>query len=283
MGERELEVADVHKHLSVDGWKALDPVERRTLFQELINEDNSGNGKKRGEMSATLKTRAALYQQGKRPSSELVLSEVMDIYGADRGYDIYQLDKIKHDIASEVAQARLMPEADFNRFYEKAAHTVADAHLGDSALHSANVFFATIHKAHTDSMKELHQDPVQWGIKNKVIDPIRFDTPESFYRSVAQRSSFVAKTQREHGVASPYFSSNEEKLLKDQLGRRPAKETIQMYQQAYQSTPDGDKDNVLTAFSKIKDNAVSTIAQLSSEHSSDAHVAAHHIIVGVKQ
>lgn len=64
--------------------------------------------------------------------------------------------------------------------------------------------------------------------------------------------------------------------------RSPAHEIVQMFQQAYQSLSDTDKDSTIDAFAKMKDPAVSSVALLSTEFSSEATSASHTIALGAK-
>ncbi|WP_152414446.1 hypothetical protein [Candidatus Liberibacter americanus] len=280
-GTREIQVED-DQNIKLEGWNNLDPTERRALLNHLVSEDNKANSKKRTDMNAVIKTRDSMYKQGKRPDEKLSLEDLTNIYGVEKGFEIRDLDEFKYNITPDVAKVRLMNETDYAHFKEKANSDIVNADLSVGGLFKAQTYLNDIDKAHINSMKELREDPIKWGIENKQIDPLKFDTPENLAISLSQRSTFAKKVEKEHGLSSPFFNAGEEKLLRDQLVRKPSYETIKMYQNALRTLSDEDKDKAITGFSKIQDKAVSNVATLSSEFSTEAETVANYIILGVK-
>lgn len=284
-GEKEIIVADdLSGSIEDAAWGALDPQERRQLIEHLISKDNVANAKFRRELTSTLRNHEVLFQQGKTPSIEEMnkvdLDSCMRVFGNERGLELYNLYQLKRQMSPQVAKIKTMSATEAREFLEKVAEYGANSTLSAEAMVKHNQYHQLLVKAHTDSMQELHKDPIKWGIEHKQIDPISFDTPENFAHSITQRVPFVKNTKDVHGVVSPYFNAEDEKLLNNQLMRSPAHETVQLYQQAYQSSPDSDKAAMETAFVKQNDHILASVARLSMKE--DQPRAAQMVLIGAK-
>lgn len=86
-GDRELVVnEDVSKHIGLNGWNELDTMERRSLLNELVREDNATNSKRRRELVAKLRTHDSLFHQGIMPNDvdTVTLDELTNVFGGLR-------------------------------------------------------------------------------------------------------------------------------------------------------------------------------------------------------
>ncbi|MBY7649991.1 MAG: hypothetical protein C4617_05885 [Candidatus Liberibacter europaeus] len=284
-GDNVLSVADdISGSINDPAWNNLDTIERRQLLEHLINGDNAYNSKLRSIISTKARNIDVALNQGRKPKEEelITLADYMKGYGAERGRELFDLQQFKFDMADAVSHIRLMPETEAKEFLHKVADYASDSSNSIETTNKVAKYYQMLNKAHTDSMQELHQDAIKWGIKNGQIDPIRFDTIEDFADSTAQRLSFLKEVKGKYGIVGSYFSGSEEKLLKDQLMKRPASEMVDMVQQSYQLLTDGDKQSVSTAYDKLQDNTLASALSLSTEFSGEANRSAHTIIVGAK-
>ncbi|MGZ9594808.1 MAG: hypothetical protein ACXX52_04230 [Candidatus Liberibacter asiaticus] len=284
--ERSLEVVeDVSKAIGLAGWDRLDDTKRRRLLEHLLSRDNALNTKLRTKTQAQARRIDAQLNQGitVKPSELISLEDYTQAYGVDQGTELYNLQQLKFAAAPDVARIKLMSTSEAKEFFQK----VDDDYASNPSLSLASTIMATkykemLEKSHRQSMKELNQDAISWGIKYKQIDPLRFDTEESFADSLRQRAGFVKKIKDDYNLTTSHFNKTEENQLRTQLVKRPASESVDLIRGAYNTLSDSDKEGVRSSFAHIEDNGLSAVVRLSSEFSDDAKNAAMVILSGMK-
>ncbi|MBE2997063.1 hypothetical protein IGP60_05460, partial [Candidatus Liberibacter asiaticus] len=284
--ERSLEIVeDVSKSIGLAGWDRLDDTKRRHLLEHLLSRDNALNTKLRTKTQAQARRIDAQLNQGitVKPSELISLEDYTQAYGVDQGTELYNLQQLKFAAAPDVARIKLMSTSEAKEFFQK----VDDDYASNPSLSLASTIMATkykemLEKSHRQSMKELNQDAISWGIKHKQIDPLRFDTEESFADSLSQRAGFVKKIKDDHNLTTSHFNKTEENQLRTQLVKRPTSEAVDLIRGAYNTLSDSDKEGVRSSFAHIEDNGLSAVVRLSSEFSDDAKNASMVVLDGMK-
>ncbi|QOI69848.1 putative lysin [Liberibacter phage P-PA19-1] len=270
------------------GWKELNNDKRRAILAELVKGDNAANVKRKRELGRYVKDIETRLDKGERPPEiegeglEILLAKLMETYGVDAGYEAHQRLKFKSDIAPAVSQIKTMTPSDADSFFE-----ILNSEINSLAPHSLNQRnlidkYEKLHKARTTSITQLQQDPIKWGIDNKKIDPLRFDTPKAFADSIAQYTPF-AKWAKEHfGLNINLFHNSGGKLIKDQFMRGKPQESVDLVQHGYNLLSDMDKQSFLTSANSMEDKDLSAVITLSTEYGEEAVNAAQTILIGMK-
>lgn len=202
-----------------------------------IKEEAAADRQKINPLFARLE---AELDEGKVPVDMNLLSyhKLERAYGYEKAQSVWENLQYKEQMTPLTAAVPSMTTGEFKEFNEEQALSKMDDYQRNKAL----ALILKLEKRHENSMKALHEDPVSWGIKYGLVDPLRFDDPKTFAEALAKRSTFAKNVAEKHGVPPPFMNSEEEKELDIKRKGSSSTEFAGFIKSAYDASNEADRD-----------------------------------------